>query len=416
MTIKRRLFISNALMIVLPLMLVVVSSFAVFLAFVGFTDFHIKDNRHNTVSITSESQVPYYANGNYERIPEALDVYYSPTEGYLLAAPDSLDIPTNTNPRSTNRGPWIVLGFLIVFVLVVNSLLTRYVYRSIMDPIEILSTGVQEIRDGNLEYRIDYQRNDEFAPVCDNFNDMGTQLSEMVEQRQRDERSRQELIAGISHDLRTPLTSIKAYLEGLRKGVASSPEKKERYLRIIEEKTKNLEYIINQLFVFTKFNTGEFPINCEPIDIVEELQDISEHANDEYGDSISVSYHGIQEPLFCNIDSVQFQNVIHNILSNSIKYKDKEMIHSEISCTVTKNAATILVSDNGPGVSPESIEKLFDIFYREDTSRQKSDNGSGIGLAISQKITERFGGTIHAENNKDQGLTVRITLPLMKGH
>lgn len=356
MSIKRRLYISNALMIILPLLLVIVANAVAYFVFIDAADTHSGADRH------------------------AL---------------------------------WGYFVFLILIVFTINVLLTRFVFRGIMNPIKALTTGVHEIRDGNLAYRIEYEGDDEFASVCDDFNEMGARLSEMVEQRQKDERNRRELIAGISHDLRTPLTSIKAYLEGLEKGVATTPEMEKKYLEIINSKTENLEYIINQLFMFSKLDIGELPIKKECVNIVEELKKIASDAEHEYkNEGLFIEYAGEQNPIDCMIDTVQFGNVMQNIITNSLKYKDKETVSLILSCSVDAANAVVTILDDGPGVSGAALDKLFNIFYREDESRQKSDDGSGIGLAISQKIIEQLGGTIVAKKGESRGLEVIIKLPI----
>ena len=482
-SIKHRLYLSNTLMIVLPLVLVIVTSMVVWLVFFEITGGRQGSGTQNRVTLVKEAAAsPYLDEGDYQLLPSKLSVYSSADGDYLIVLPDDIGIPTTdrNSPFDTNRqGAWLAFAFLVIVVLVINGLLTRFVFRSIMNPLEVLSTGVHQIRDGNLDYRIEYERGDEFSAVCDDFNEMGARLSDMARQQQEDERSRRELIVGISHDLRTPLTSIKAYLEGLEKGVATSPEMEKKYFETIKNKTENLEYLINQLFVFSRLDTGEFPLKTERVDLVEELRGIVEDlAQEHQGEGLEVVFCGsggsgsggsgsggsgsdFSGPLYSQIDTVQFGNVIRNIIDNSLKYRDKQTVRAEISCSIdgddgagsvgarggaggTGNAgargvaggegsvsgagarggdggapgmtgafAVITVSDNGPGVSDDAAAKLFDIFYREDSSRQRSDEGSGIGLAISKKIIEQFGGTIGARNRAAGGLEVTIRLPLV---
>ena len=304
---------------------------------------------------------------------------------------------------------------LIIIIYFINRALTQFVFKSIITPIDILVYGVNQICDGNLAYRIDYDKKDEFAQICTDFNDMAHRLSDMVDARQKDELSRRELIAGISHDLRTPLTSIKAYVEGIEKGVASTPEVKKRYFETIKSKTSDLEYIINQLFLFSKLDVGEFPLYMEEIDIGQEIKDLVNILRSEYAQKgLSINLNRKPQNVFVKIDVMQFHNVIQNILENSAKYKKEEYVVTEIVCMEDATNVIIKLTDNGPGVPNEAIDKLFDLFYRNDASRKNPSNGSGIGLATAKKIISMMNGEIRAENAINGGLAIIITLPKEK--
>lgn len=307
----------------------------------------------------------------------------------------------------------VVLVVLIVAaVLVTNRFLTKFVFRKIEKPLDILTSGVQEIRDGNLAYRIDYQTKDEFLPVCENFNHMAARLQQSVEQTAREERSRKELIAGISHDLRTPLTSIKAYVEGLIEGIAQTPERQQKYMQTIREKANDIDRMVDKLFLFSKLDLGDSPFYPEPIPVAEVLHSLIAANAEAYAkEGMTVTVDAIPADCVVCADPVQFRNAITNLLENSLKYKDAPEVRVHISCTETASDATISVTDNGPGVSEEALPKLFDVFYRSDPSRSNPQKGSGLGLAITAKILERFGGSIRAENAVPKGLRILLTIP-----
>jgi len=310
---------------------------------------------------------------------------------------------------------WLQLLLLLVIVFLINYALTRHVFFYIMTSINTLVTGVHEISDGNLTYRIKHNKGDEFDGVCSDFNEMASRLSEMVKQRQIDERNRKELIAGISHDLKTPLTSIKGHIEGLRKGIASTPEMQEKYLGIMQGKTEDIEYIISQLFLFSKIDIGEFPFNFKTVDIGDELDKMVAGFADEYKErGLTVTLVEKEPGLFVSVDIVQFRNVIQNILDNSVKYSDKDDAQAGIFCRKTGGSVSIAIKDNGPGVSDETLTKMFEAFYRSDISRNDPSKGSGLGLAISSKIVERLKGSIAAENVQGGGFRIIITLPEQK--
>lgn len=322
---------------------------------------------------------------------------------------------TDPNRRQGNTyGGIVVLAVMAFIILATNHMLTRIIYRGIMTPLGILVDGVHQLSDGHLDYRIIYHRRDEFAPVCDDFNEMAGRLCAMVEARQRDDENRRELIAGISHDLRTPLTSIKAYVEGIEAGVANTPELQKRYLETIRHKAEDLEYIIGQLFLFSKLDVGEFPLRMEPEDIGGFIAAFTRGATEEYeGRGLAVELGENVEDVWVDIDVVQLRSALTNILENSLKYGGDVDSRAVISCrAVSPERVRITLADNGPGVSPEALSRIFDIFYRTDRARSNVSQGSGLGLAITAKILEKMNGSIAAENRPEGGLAVSITLPV----
>ena len=291
----------------------------------------------------------------------------------------------------------VLIILIVIAVLVTNRFLTKFVFRKIEKPLDILISGVHEIQDGNLAYRIRYSNKDEFLPVCQDFNQMAERLQQSIAQTEREERNRKELIAGISHDLRTPLTSIKAYIEGLIEGVAQTPERQQKYMQTIREKANDIDRMVDKLFLFSKLDLGDNPFYPEPIPVAEALH--------------SLVLDDIPTDCVVCADPVQFRNAILNLLENSLKYKDDPEVQVRIGCTETSSDATISVTDNGPGVPEEALSKLFDVFYRSDPSRSNPQKGSGLGLAITAKILERFGGSVRAENVQPKGLRIQLTIP-----
>ena len=315
--------------------------------------------------------------------------------------------------------PWTLF---ITIVGIINNLFAIRLTNRILKPLGPLSEGVKQIRNNNYAYRIDYQKDDEFRPVCEAFNEMAARLETSTAERQKEEANRRELIAGISHDLRTPLTSIKGYLEGIETGVASTPEMRKEYFSTITRKTAELEHIIEQLFFFSKLDMDEFPLNMRNVDIVRSVSDIIEDTISEYAArGLSIQFEAMPiaampiaampHSAFVLADTFWLRNVIINIFENSVEYKTKERGQIEISTVLENNFILFYFTDNGPGVQADTLPKLFDVFYRTDPSRNKK--GSGLGLAISAKIIERMGGSIHAELPASGGLSIVIKMPLL---
>ena len=421
MTIKWRIFLSNILMIVLTMVIggavfLVARSVMVddYMQTRGGSGGRFVDFTHIPVVGVSEID-EVFERGNFS-YAGTVSLYHSDLGDFIVVLSDShVDAIEDFLSMPNFMVPAIAL-YLLIVVFLGNVLIAKYITRRIMTPINTLATGVHEISNGNLTHRIQYNGGDEFDAVCTDFNEMAARLFDMVEQRQADENSRKELIAGISHDLRTPLTSVKAYLEGLRKGIATTPEMQEKYLNTIQEKTDDIEYIIKQLFMFAKIDIGEFPLNLEIVNIGSELTGIVDSFADEYkemGLRVSLEENTDGDVL---IDSVQFKNIIQNILGNSVKYCNRNDAFAKIFCkSVDDSSVSITIKDNGPGVPDEMLTKMFDVFYRGDESRNNPDKGSGVGLAISSKIIKRFNGSIRAENVIDGGLAIIITLPIQRG-
>jgi len=263
-----------------------------------------------------------------------------------------------------------------------------------------------------LGFRINYGGNDEFSQVCGEFNEMAARLLESVEARRKDERSRKELIAGISHDLRTPLTSIKAYVEGLEQGVASTQEARSRYVNTIKNKATDLEHIIDSLFLFAKLDTGEFPCSMERVNLAATISEIVDELKDEYSNrGLDIAPVRSCGGLYVNIDVAQMRSVIINIFENSVKYKNRARGKISVEAIEKDGFVSLVISDDGPGVSDEALPKLFDVFYRGDESRNEPGKGSGLGLAIAAKMVRHFGGSVEAINVPDGGLSIKMTFP-----
>ena len=340
---------------------------------------------------------------------------YSETVGeyrVVLSDGDFFSMPPEQRRKTEAIRGAVLLLCVVSVTLLANRFLTQFVFKRIVSSLDTLTYGVRQIRDGNLEYRIVYTEQDEFSAVCSDFNEMAARLLDSVNARQRDEASRKELIAGISHDLRTPLTSVKAYIEGIEQGLASEPEARARYIDTIKRKTRDLEQIIESLFLFSKLDLGEFPYRMEQVCLDEELSGMVAGLKDEYGRrGLDISPVRGEAGASVKIDMVQMRCAVINIFENSVKYKHQERAEMDIRVSDDGQNVILSLTDNGPGVPPEALGKLFDVFYRSDVSRSDPGRGSGLGLAITAKIIESFGGSIRAELPEGGGLAVIITLP-----
>ena len=332
----------------------------------------------------------------------------------VLTCSNYIDINSNFKRYKSTIKIFIILLFFVVISIIffTNYFLTKFILKRIVDPLEILNYGVHQIQLGNLNYHIEYYLQDEFSIVCTDFNLMAQRLRNSVGTREKDELSRKELIAGISHDLRTPLTSIKAYVEGLIDGIATTPEIQKSYLETIKTKAEDIDHIVDKLFMFSKLDMGEFPFYLEKLNVIEELVSFIRATSEEYkNNGLILKLTQNIKDIYINIDPVQFRNVLTNIVENSVKYKNKECGLLEIACFDQGVDVCITLTDDGPGVPKKSLDKIFNIFFRNDPSRNNSSKGSGLGLAITAKIIERLNGHIWAENAQNGGLRTVITIP-----
>ena len=316
--------------------------------------------------------------------------------------------------RSPAWGGFALAVFFTVFIILIcisNTIITRQVISKITKSLDVLNRGVKQIHENNFLYRIEYHDNDEFRPVCETFNHMAAELEASTERRLKDETNRRELLAGISHDLRTPLTSILGYLEGLETGIATTSEMKEKYFHAIRNNAASMNHIIERLFLFSKLDMNDFPLCLHNVDIKCTIADIMEEIIDDYAErGLVITMANIPENIHVIIDTIFLRNALINILENSVKYKTKETGHMEISASILDNSIMLRFADDGPGLPADLLPKLFDVFYRADSSR--NTKGSGLGLAITAKIIERAEGKIYAENIYKGGLAIVIELPI----
>lgn len=244
-----------------------------------------------------------------------------------------------------------VILALLATVAFTNFYLTRSLFRHISAPLQTLVAGVERIRGGNLESPIGYTAEDEFKPACDAVDAMAARLKASLDAQSR-QQQRQELIAGMSHDLKSPLTSIRAYTEGLLDGVAKDEAARTRYLQTIYAKESELEALVNRLFSFAKLDLDKAPADLVPLDIAGTLQSIVDSCDAE---ALDVRLGELPEGRVL-ADRELLTRSIANLLDNNRKYGAG---HAIVSAEVTAKDVCISVTDNGPGVDPAQLEKIF---------------------------------------------------------
>ena len=306
----------------------------------------------------------------------------------------------------------VEIGILIAILIITNGMLTFFMSKSIVKPLEKLKNGAVLIKNGNLDFKLSSSENDEIGELSRVFEEMRFRLKESLELQLQYENNRKELISNISHDLKTPVTAIKAYIEGIRDGVADTPEKMERYVNTIYKKAVDMDRLIDELFLFSKLDLKKIPFNFEKVELSDYLNDcIEELRFDLEKKNINITFvNELKETSYVIADREKLKRVIMNIVENSVKYINTSV--GKIDIIINENHEYVYVSfkDNGMGIPKKSLQYIFDRFYRADSSRNSNTGGSGLGLAISKKIIEEHGGKIWAESDENSGTDIIFTL------
>ena len=304
--------------------------------------------------------------------------------------------------------------FISAFVILISVALVvgLWVYRSIAVPLVKLKKATQNIKEGNLDFVLDVEGKDEFSELCQDFEEMRRRLKESTEEKSLIEKENRELISNISHDLKTPITAVKGYVEGIMDGVADTPEKMDRYVRTIYNKTNEMDHLINELTFYSKIDTNRIPYTFSKLNVEDYFEDCSEEVGLELETmGIELVYANyVEKDVIVIADGEQIRRVIHNIISNAIKYMDKPKGIIQIRIKDVGDFIQIEIEDNGKGIGPKDLPYIFDRFYRTDVSRNSSKGGSGIGLSIVKKILEDHGGKVWATSRLGIGTIMYFVL------
>ena len=304
--------------------------------------------------------------------------------------------------------------FISAFIILISVALVvgLWVYRSIAVPLVKLKKATQNIKEGNLDFVLDVEGNDEFSELCQDFEEMRRRLKESTEEKNLIEKENKELISNISHDLKTPITAVKGYIEGIMDGVADTPEKMDRYVRTIYNKTNDMDHLINELTFYSKIDTNRIPYTFSKLNVEDYFADCAEEVGLELEtQGIELVYANyVEKDVMVIADGEQIRRVIHNIISNAIKYMDKPKGIIQIRIKDVGDFIQIEIEDNGKGIGPKDLPYIFDRFYRTDVSRNSSKGGSGIGLSIVKKILEDHGGKVWATSRLGIGTIMYFVL------
>ena len=305
------------------------------------------------------------------------------------------------------------LLFTATVILVFTALsIGLWIYRSIATPLVKLKKATQNIKEGNLDFVLDVEGNDEFSELCQDFEEMRKRLRESAEEKIILDKENKELISNISHDLKTPITAVKVYVEGIMDGVADTPEKMDRYVKTIYNKTNEMDHLINELTFYSKIDTNRIPYTFSKLNVEDYFSDCAEEVGLELETrGIELVYANyVESGVQVIADGEQIRRVIHNLISNAIKYMDKPKGIIQIRIKDVGDFIQVEIEDNGKGIAAKDIVYIFDRFYRTDVSRNSSKGGSGIGLSIVKKILEDHGGKVWATSRLGIGTIMYFVL------
>ena len=307
---------------------------------------------------------------------------------------------------------YILVLFFIIMVII-NTLITYLLSRQIVNPIIRLKNAAEQIQKGNYNFQLKAPSKDEIGALFESFEEARKQLKESEETQKKYELNRTELITNISHDLKTPITTIKGYIEGIIDGIPRSKEKQKKYLETIYQNAVHMDSLIEDLFLLSKFDLNQSLYQFENINIKEYLADCYEELQFDFQEKgIKLEYKvDYDENRLVKADRQQLKRVILNIINNAINYKSTSNPKIEIILTEKGAGAQIEIRDNGIGVPDDILDKIFERFYKEDKARSKSSPGTGLGLYIARKIILDHGGSIWAKSQVGSGTSIFFTLP-----
>ena len=287
----------------------------------------------------------------------------------------------------------MILTATIILVFTALSV-GLWIYRSIAVPLVKLRKATQNIKEGNLDFVLEVEGKDEFSQLCQDFEEMRKRLKESTEEKILMDKENKELISNISHDLKTPITAVKGYVEGIMDGVADTPEKMNRYVRTIYNKTNEMDHLINELTFYSKIDTNRIPYTFSKLNVEDYFSDCAEELGLEMETKgIELVYANyVEKDVQVIADGEQIRRVIHNIVSNAIKYMEKPKGIIQLRVKDVGDFIQVEIEDNGKGIAAKDLPYIFDRFYRTDVSRNSSKGGSGIGLSIVKKIMEERSG------------------------
>lgn len=308
----------------------------------------------------------------------------------------------------------VMITAVALTVLVFASIIfSARLATAILQPLKQLRQAAENIKSGNLDFEIMSCEDEELDDLCKAFEEIRKKLKENAEKEILANEERNMLMANLSHDLRTPITTIKGYLEGIKDGIANTAEKQEKYLDTIYSKTLVLQRLVDNMSEYSELELGRMHYSFEFIAINGLLRELAEMYVQEIKErGLEAKLDIAEEELMIVGDREKLKRVFDNLISNAMKY-NKEGGCISISLAQERNGAMILIADTGQGIKEKDINNVFDGFFRGDAARSNI-KGNGLGLGISKQIIENHRGKIWIKSQENVGTEVYVFFPLRK--
>jgi signal transduction histidine kinase len=309
----------------------------------------------------------------------------------------------------------------VIFAILISSggiyeiFFLQRLEKRVFDPIEKLKNGVEEIAKGNYNVQIECEVFNDLTLLVASFNDMARKLQESEKMKVGYEENRKALLANISHDLKTPITSIQGYIEALLDRTDISGEDRDKYLQIIYRNTAYMNKLIEDLFLFSKLDMEKLEFKFENIPVRDFMNDLMEEFRLELEEKqIRFDYNDhLETECMINIDRKRIYQAVRNIIGNAVKYGPEKGLSIEINTSRQDAMVAIDIRDNGPGIAPDKLPFIFDRFYRIDTERTKDVISTGLGLAIARELVTGHNGEIAVTSVLGAGSCFTIKLPVL---
>jgi signal transduction histidine kinase len=300
---------------------------------------------------------------------------------------------------------------LLVFAGGIAMILGYFLSSTVTERIDLLKGAAEKLSQGDLQTRVPVQGRDEVSALAATFNQMAEQL-QAADQKQREvESMRRDLIAWVSHDLQTPLTSMRAILEALSDGIVDDPETVKRYLNTAQRDVRSLSALIDDLFQMAQLDAGGFPLHRAPASLSDLVSDTLESFTElakQQGITLEGQVESDVDPIF--MDTQAIGRVLNNLIGNALRHTPP---NGRVSVWVRRTGprVEVTVSDTGEGIRAEDIPHIFERFYRAEKSRNRGTGGAGLGLAIARGIVRAHGGEIRVESKVGKGTQFTLQFP-----
>jgi signal transduction histidine kinase len=300
----------------------------------------------------------------------------------------------------------VQLAVAVLLSLAAGALLSRRFTR----PLARLAEGARALRSGHLDHRIPLEGTDEFGRVAVSMNDMAKRIEAQIAALEAEGRRRQQLLADVAHDLRSPVARLKTMAEAFRDGLASQPERSQRASQAMVESADRMERLVNDLLELARLDLHELPLDRQLVDLRALAADRLQ-AHREAAEKAGMSIQSVEagDPVLVEGDRQRLAQVLDNLIANAVSYAGPG---AELRVTVTPgDPAAVVVADTGRGIPAEHLPYVFDAFYRADPARTPGDQHSGLGLRIARGLAEAHGGALRVESAEGQGTRAILTLP-----